>query len=462
MLGEHVIRELKAIVGADNVLTSRISREAYAYDATLIEALPDAVVFATAVDQVSRIMVLANKEKFPVVPRGCGINLSAGTIAKFGGIILVLTRMNKVLEIDYENRLAVVETGVLNMDVQKLVNPQGFMYAPDPASMKVNTLGGNLNECAGGMRGIKYGITKDHILGMEVVLPDGQVVWFGGKTAQIAPEMDIAALMIGSEGTLGVVTKIIIKLTPLPEAVKTVLCIFNSLEDAGQTVSDIIAQGIIPATLELMDQAVIEAVEDFVHIGLPKDAGAVLLIEVDGLKDGLDRQAEKIFEVAKANKAREVRLARDAKERDGLWVARRTSIGAVARLRPCYDLEDATVPRTQLPEMLRRCIALGKKYNLRIGMLAHAGDGNLHPLILFDDRDKDELHRVHECRREIFKEALALGGCLSGEHGIGLGKIEFMEWAYTPEDIAAMQRVKQAFDTGLILNPGKIVPKPAA
>lgn len=459
MVDRETLAELNRIVGKDNVLTSEVSLTTYMYDATLLYGKPDVVVFVQNAEQISAIVKLANAKKIPVTPRGAGMGLSGGTVPDRGGIVIVMTRMNRILEIDAVNRVAVVEPGVTNMELQKAVAPYGMVYIPDPASQKVSTMGGNLGENAGGMRGIKYGVTKDHILGVELVLPTGEIVNLGGKWEPIAPELNLLALLVGSEGTLGIATKIIVRLTPMPRAIKTMLAVYRSLEEAGNSVSQIIAHGIIPTTLELMDNKVIQAVEDWLHIGLPLEAGAVLLIEVDGWEAGLERQAEKIIEICRANGATEVKLARNAAERDSLWLARRTAIGAIARLRPSYDLEDATVPRTKLPEMLRRVEAIAEKYNVPIGMLAHAGDGNLHPLVLFDERDREEMERVHKTREEIFRAALELGGTLSGEHGIGLTKLDFMPLAFTPAELDFMRRERRAFDPHAVLNVGKFIPE---
>lgn len=459
MLDKDTLKELIRIVGRENVLTSEVSLATYMYDATLLYGKPDVVVFVENAQQIASILKLANSKGIPVTPRGAGMGLSGGTVPHRGGIVIVMTRMNRILEIDVQNRVAVVEPGVTNMELQKAVAPYGLMYAPDPASQKVSTMGGNFGENAGGMRGIKYGVTKDHILGVELVLPTGDIVTIGGKWEPIVPELNLLALLIGSEGTLGIATKIIVRLLPLPRAVKTLLAVYNTLEEAGNSVSQIVAHGIIPTTLELMDNKVIQAVEEWLHIGLPLEAGAVLLIEVDGWGPELERQAEKIKEICQANGATQVQLARDAVERDNLWLARRSAIGAMARLKPCYDLEDATVPRSRLPEMLRRVEAIAEKYRIPIGMLAHAGDGNLHPLVLFDERDQEEMERVHRTREEIFRAALELGGTLSGEHGIGLGKLDFMPLAFTPAELDFMRRERKAFDPNGILNPGKFIPE---
>lgn len=449
------------MVGRGNVVASPVSLATYGYDATLLEGRADAVVFPTSTEQVAAVLRYCHGRGIPVTPRGHGTDLSGGSVP-LGGVVMALTRMDRILSIDAVNRLAVVQPGVVNMDLQKAVDRLGLMYAPDPASQKVCSLGGNVGEGAGGMRGFKYGVTRDHVIGLKLVLADGEICHVGGALEPIVPGADWTGLMVGSEGTLAVVTEITVRLLPKPPAVKTMLAVFDRLEDAGSSVSAIVARGIVPTTLELMDRPVIEAVEAYVRAGLPTDAEAVLLIEVDGVESALARQAEVIEEVCRQQGAREVRVARSAAERDSLWLGRRTAIGAIARLRPCYDLEDATVPRNRLTEMLRQVRELAREFGLEIGMLAHAGDGNLHPLILFDDRNREELERVMAARSELFRRALALGGTLSGEHGIGLLKKEFMPWLFEAGALRTMAAVKAAFDPGGTLNPGKVLPEGTA
>ncbi len=456
MKGRPLVRALEKLAGPGNVLSSPVSLATYGYDATLLEGRADAVVFPTSTEQVSALLAFCHRHRVSVVPRGHGTNLSGGSVPQ-GGVVMALTRMNRVLSVDAPNRLAVVQCGVINLDLQKAAERAGLMYAPDPASQKVCSLGGNVAEGAGGMRGLKYGVTKDHVIGLKFVLADGEVCQAGGGLQPVAPVPDWTGLLVGSEGTLGVVTEITVRLIPRPPAVKTMLAVFDRLEDATATVSAIVARGIVPTTLELMDRPVVEAVEAYVHVGLPTDAEVVLLIEVDGLEAGLDRQAEVVQDVCRGQGAREVRLARSAAERDRLWLGRRTAIGAIARLAPCYDLEDVTVPRNRLTDMARVVRELSQKYDLTIGILAHAGDGNLHPLVLFDDRDADEVNRMMGARRELFRRALDLGGTLTGEHGIGLLKKEFMPWLFSPRELRTMDHVKAAFDPAGVLNPGKVL-----
>ncbi len=454
---QRLIARLKEIIDPDYVLSSDMDLELYGYDASLERARPDVVVVPGSTEEVSKVVALAYREKIPIIAWGSGTNLSGGTLALNGGIVIHFSRMNRILEIDIPNRTATVEPGVITLDLQTLVLQQGFVYAPDPASQKVSTLGGNFGENSGGPHCLKYGVTTNHVLGAEVVLYDGTVVWTGGKT-QDNPGYDLIGLLVGSEGTLGVVTKIMLKLIRAPEAVKTMLAVYETIEDAINTVSAIIAEGIIPATLEMMDNLVMKAVEESVHVGYPVDAAAVLIIELDGMADGMDLQAQKIMEICKRHNVREVRLARDDTERAELWAGRKGAFGAVARLRPSYLVCDGTVPRTKLPEVLGKVMEVGRKWDLPIGNVFHAGDGNLHPLILFDERDADELKRVHQAGREILKICADAGGTISGEHGIGTEKLKELSFIFSGFDIKFMQQIKKAFDPDGMWNPGKVLP----
>lgn len=451
-----VIARLKEIVGAKNVSATKVQQINYGFDATLPQYRPETVVFATTTEQVSKIMKLAQEYQIPVTPRGAATNLSGGTLPVSGGIVLSLTKMNKILEIDTENLVCVVEPGVINQDLQNALAGTGYFYPPDPASMKVCTIGGNIAECAGGPRCLKLGVTRDYILGLEVVWPDGRVSTLGGRFAGDR-DLDLVRLIVGSEGMLGIVTKAWLRLKPVSEAKKTMLAVYNEVEDASKTVSDIIAKGIIPLTLEFMDNLLINCAEDFAHIGLPRDAGAILIIEVDGYAPELARQVETIQKMCEANNARDFQIANSAAEVDQLWTARRVVIGAVARKRPSYSLQDVTVPRSNFPAISRAVVEAGKKYNLSVGILAHAGDGNLHPLVLFDARDEDEVARVHKAEEDICRAALELGGTISGEHGIGILKMPFMEWQFPPAAMDLVKGIKKAVDPNNILNPGKMV-----
>ena len=454
---QTLIERLKEIVGPEYVLHSEMDLTLYGYDASLIKGKPDVVVIPNSTEEVSRVVGLAYQEKIPVIGRGSGTNLSGGTIAVKGGIVIHFSRMKRILEIDLPNRTVTVEPGVITLDLQNLLLKQGFLYAPDPASQKVSTLGGNFGENSGGPHCLKYGVTTNHVLGAELVLYDGSVVWTGGKS-QDTPGYDLTGLLVGSEGTLGIATKIMLKLIPAPEAVKTMLAVYDSIQDASNTVSAVIAEGIVPATLEMMDNLVLKAVEESVHAGYPTDAAAVLIIELDGMVDGMERQAEKIMEICRRHNVLEIRLAKSDAERADLWAGRKGAFGAVSRLRPSYLVCDGTVPRTKLPEVLSKVLEVGKKYNLPIGNVFHAGDGNLHPLILFDERDQGDLERVHKVAAEILKICVDAGGTISGEHGIGTEKLKEMSLIFTDSDIDFMRQIKKAFDPYDLWNPGKLIP----
>jgi glycolate oxidase len=458
---QTLIERLKEIVGPEYVLHSEMDLTLYGYDASLMKGKPDLVVIPSSTEEVSRVVSLAYQEKIPVIGRGSGTNLSGGTVAVRGGIVIHFSRMKRILEVDLPNRTVTVEPGIITLDLQNLLLKQGFVYAPDPASQKVSTLGGNFGENSGGPHCLKYGVTTNHVLGAELVLYDGSVVWTGGKS-QDTPGYDLTGLLVGSEGTLGIATKIMLKLIPAPEAVKTMLAIYDSIQDASNTVSAIIAEGIVPATLEMMDNLVLKAVEESVHAGYPTDAAAVLIIELDGMVDGMERQAEKIMEICRRHNVREIRLAKSDAERADLWAGRKGAFGAVSRLRPSYLVCDGTVPRTKLPEVLSKVLEVGKKYNLPIGNVFHAGDGNLHPLILFDERDQGDLERVHKVAAEILKICVDAGGTISGEHGIGTEKLKEMSLIFTDSDIDLMRQIKKAFDPYDIWNPGKVIPAATA
>jgi len=457
---QELISKLKEIVDEEYVLSSAMDLVLYGYDASLEKGKPDVVVLPKSTEEVAEVVKLAHKHKIPVIPRGAGTNLSGGTIPTKGGIVIHFSRMNGILEIDIPNRTVIVQPGVITLDLQTLLLTKGFVYAPDPASQKTSTLGGNFGENAGGPHCLKYGVTTNHVLGAEVVLNDGTVIWTGGKS-QDNPGYDLTGLLVGSEGTLAIVTKILLKIIRAPEAVKTMLAIYDSIEDAGNTVSAIIAEGIIPATLEMMDNMVIQAVEDSVQAGYPRDAAAVLIIELDGMSDGMERQAAKILEICNRHKVKEIKLAKSDTERAELWAGRKGAFGAVSRLRPSYMVCDGTVPRTKLPEVLSKVLEIGKKYDLPIGNVFHAGDGNLHPLILFDERNKEETSRVHKAASEILKVCADVGGTISGEHGIGLEKLKEMLFIFSEKDIEMMRHIKQAFDPDNMWNPGKVIPETA-
>lgn len=459
MNNKELIGRLKEIVDPEYVLSSEMDLTLYGYDASLEKARPDAVVVPDSTEEVSKVVALAYKEKIPVIGRGSATNLSGGTVPIRGGIVIHFSRMNRILEEDIPNRTVTVEPGVITLDLQNLMLEKGFVYQPDPASQKVSTLGGNFGENSGGPHCLKYGVTTNHILGAEVVLDNGTVAWVGGKS-QDNPGYDLTGLLVGSEGTLAMATKLVLRLMRSPEAVKTMLAVYNTIEDGANTVSAIIAEGIIPATLEMMDNLVMQAVEESVHAGYPLDAAAVLIIELDGMRDGMERQAEKIMEICKRNNVREVRAAKSEVERAELWAGRKGAFGAVARLRPSYLVCDGTVPRTRLPEVLGKVMEAGKRYDLPIGNVFHAGDGNLHPLILFDERDSDELERVRKLGTEILRICADAGGTISGEHGIGTEKLKETAFIFSEMDFRFARQIKKAFDPHDILNPGKKVAQP--
>ena len=457
MEAKELIDRLKEIVDPEFVLSSEMDLALYSYDASLEKAVPDVVVLPASTEEVARIMTLAHEEKVPILGRGSGTNLTGGTIPVAGGIVVHFSRMNHILEIDTANRTATVEPGVITLDLQTEVMKQGFIYQPDPASQKVSTLGGNVGENSGGPHCLKYGVTSNHILGLEVVLNDGTVIMTGGKSRE-NPGYDLAGLFVGSEGTLGLVTKMILKLERAPEAVKTMLAIYETIEDGANTVSAIIAEGIVPATLEMMDNTVMRAVEETIKVGYPLDAAAVLIIELDGMPEGMDEKAAKVMEICKRNNVREVKLAKNEAERNILWAGRKGAFGAVGQVRPSYLCCDGTVPRTKLPEVLSQVIEIGRKYHLPIGNVFHAGDGNLHPLIMFDERDENELQRVHKASTEILKLCADAGGTISGEHGVGLEKLRETCFIFNESDLDLERSIRKAFDPDEILNPGKMIP----
>jgi len=457
MIPKELIQELRRIVGDRHVSESRTAAELYSYDGSLAKGAPGAVVFPADSAETARVVKAAARAKVPFVPRGFGTNLSGGTVMPHGGLTVCLSRLNRILGINPQGRSAVVQPGVTNLELQNALSPLGFFYAPDPASQKVATLGGNVGENSGGPRCLKYGVTTNHVLGLEVVLTSGELLRLGGADVD-SLGYDLRALLIGSEGTLAVVTEVTVRIMPKPEKVITQLVVYNAVDDAARSVAGIIAAGIVPATLEMMDSPIIRAVEDSYVCGYPRDAAAVLIIEVEGPAEGLDKQAGRIREICTANRCREVRDAASAEERGRLWEGRRGAFGAVARLAPNYLVNDCTVPRTLLPKALAQVAEIVKRHGFEHGNVFHAGDGNLHPLILFDSRDPDQLKRVHDAGWEIMQACVALGGTISGEHGIGLEKMEAMRMVFSDADIDAQRSLQEAFDPARVLNPGKMFP----
>jgi glycolate oxidase len=415
------------------------------------------VVLPETVEQVSEVIKLARRYGLPVTPRGAGTGLSGGAVPEMGGVVLVLTRMRRILEVNPEDGTALVEPGVVNLDLSRAVRPHGLYFAPDPASQRACTVGGNVAENAGGPHCLANGVTTNHVLGLELVLADGDTVWVGGRSRDL-PGYDLTGAVIGSEGTLAVVTKVRVRLLRLPEAAATLLAIFDEMDRASNAVSAIIGRGIVPAALEMMDREIIQAVEPSLHVGYPLDADAILLIEVEGFREEVAEESEVVEQVCLAQGAREVRVAADDLERERLWAGRKGAIGAIGRLMPNYYVLDGTVPRTRLPEVLRRIADVGRKHGFRIANVFHAGDGNLHPNILFDARQPGETQRVVEAGGEITRVCLEAGGTITGEHGIGLEKRQYMPWLFSGADLEAMARLKAVFATDELFNPGKIFP----
>lgn len=448
--------DLRRLLTPEQVLDSAEDRFLYAYDATSTKVMPDVVVLARSAQDVSAVMKYATEHGVPVVPRGAGSGLSGGSVPARGGIALSLAPMNRIKEIDLANMVAVVEPGVIVGDLQKAADEAGVYYPPDPGSQAYCTIGGSIAENAGGMHCLKYGVTKDYVMGLEVVLPSGDIVHLGGKQIKNVTGYNLVQLFVGSEGTLGIITEAILKLIPKPRAKKTMLAIFDQLDTAAEAVTGILHAGVIPAALEIMDNRSIVAVEDYLNLGLPRDAEAILLIEADGMPEAVEAEATTIERVCRGLGVREFKTARNAQESNDLWKARRAISPAISRLRPTKMGEDISVPRSAIPEMVRRVQKIGDEFNLPIVIFGHAGDGNLHPNILTDRRDPVEMERVEKAIAAIFDAAVELGGTLSGEHGIGLSKQPFLGKALTPETINLMKTLKQALDPRGVLNPGKI------
>ena len=457
MTTSEALHKIERIVGREYVSAGRVDTEVYRYDASLALGTPDAVVLPGDTEAAAAVMRAAAHAGLACIPRGFGTNLSGGSVAPQGGLIVELSRLDRILDINTKGRYAVVQPGVTNLELQNVLVPLGFYYAPDPASQKVSTLGGNLGENSGGPHCLKYGVTTNHVLGMTIVLGGGEVMCIGGAALD-PPGYDLRGVLVGSEGTLAIVTEMVLRILPLAESVVTLLVVYDDVADAARSVSDIIAAGIVPATLEMMDATVIRAVEESKPCGYPLDAAAVLIAEVDGTAAGLARQADEIAELCRKNQCREVRKAKDDAERNRLWAGRRGAFGAIARLAPNYLVADCTVPRSLLPDALRQVATIVEKYGLAHGNVFHAGDGNLHPLLLFDSRDAEQLHRVHEAGREIMEACTALGGTITGEHGVGMEKVGAMRMIFSDDDLDFQRRLCNAFDPHGLVNPGKMFP----
>ena len=453
-----LIEKLISAIGRENVIDAPDQLIVYECDGLTIDRkAPNAVVFPSTTKEVARVVRILHEARVPFVARGAGTGLSGGSLPPEGSVMIALTKMDHVVEVDIRNQRALVEAGVVNLHLSDEVNQQGYHFVPDPSSQYACTIGGNIAENSGGPHTLKYGVTTNHTLGVEVVLPNGQITWYGGKSDDTIG-YDLLGLMIGSEGMLGIVTRAWVKLTRLPQAWRTFLVVFDTVEDASQAVAGIIARGIVPSALEMLDKVVIGAIEEAYHFGFPLDAEAVLIIELEGHEVGLDKQADQVIRVCKENKTSKIQTAKDEKERNLLWMSRKRAFGAMGRLSPSYYVQDGVVPRTKIPEIMKVIQATGKKYNLLIGNVFHAGDGNIHPCIAYNDRDKDQAKRTVEASNEILQACVELGGSITGEHGIGYEKVNLMPLIFNETDILAMETVKQVFDEYNLSNPGKMFP----
>lgn len=457
----EVIRSLIKVVGVDNVLWEDADLLVYEYDGSVDRGTPVIVVLPKTTEEVSEIVKISRENSLPVVARGAGTGLSGGAIAEHGGIVIAMSRMSKIIEINERDRYAVVQPGVVNLDLSLISAPHGLYYAPDPSSQRACTIGGNIAENSGGPHCLAYGVTTNHVLGMEVVLSDGTITWFGGKERE-SLGYDMRGITIGSEGTLAIATTIVVRLLRMPETTKTMLVVFDDVEAASAAVSGIIGAGIVPAAVEMMDHFCIQAAEAAVGAGYPDGAGAVLLVELDGIEESVDDESEEIESICREFGPLEIRVATDTDEREKLWAGRKGVLGALGRLAPNYYLVDGTIPRTKLVDVLRQINELSERTGYKIANLLHAGDGNLHPSILFDERKPGDTENILEIGAEILRICVEAGGVLSGEHGIGLEKQEQMPLMFNEEDMAAMSMLKIAFQTEDSFNPGKVFPTGAA
>jgi glycolate oxidase len=457
MIPQAARDRIASLLGPNGYLDRPEDLQLYEYDGSQDKGRPDLVVFPRSTEDVVAIVNIAREHAGPIIGRGAGTGLSGGAIPVQGGIVVAFARMNRILEIDLANERAVVEPGVVNLDVTLAVEGSRYFFAPDPSSQKACTIGGNVSENAGGPHTLAYGVTTNHVLGLEVVLPDGTVVWTGGKETHL-PGYDLTGLLTGSEGTMVLVTKAVLRLMRKPEMVKTCLAIYNAAEDAGETVAEITARAITPVALEMLDGVMLRMVEEATHAGYPMDAAAVLLIELEGIKEAVEEQVEQVREACTVCRAREFRVARSAAERDLLWKGRKNAFGAVGRASPGYLVQDGVVPRTQIAPMLTFIRAVAEKYGLTISNIFHAGDGNMHPLILFNPHHAGELDRARAAGEEILRRCIAVGGTITGEHGVGLEKKELMAELFRPETLDMLRRLKTLFDPNFYFNPGKVLP----
>ncbi|MEX1275425.1 MAG: FAD-linked oxidase C-terminal domain-containing protein [Bacteroidota bacterium] len=457
MIPSATVEKLRAIVGRENYLDSPEDKLAYSYDGTpLLKQLPDAAIVPRSVDHISKILKLANEDGFAVVPRGSGTGLSGGSLPVENCVVLLMNHWNRILEIDQQNLTVWCEPGVITGNLHAAVEALGFLYPPDPGSAAICSIGGNVAENAGGLRGLKYGVTKNYVQGMEVVLPNGDVIVTGGKSMKDVAGYSLKDFMIGSEGTLGVLTRVLLRLIPKPQTSKTMLAFYDKLSDSAETVSDIIASKITPAALEFLDNTTIRCVEDYAHLGLPTSAAALLLIEVDGRKAEVEEDAAIIVELCRKHDAAEVRVAANDQEAARLRMARKGAFSSLARVRPTTILEDVTVPRSEVAPILEKINLIARQNDVMIGNFGHAGDGNLHPTCLTDERDAKEIRRVEKAIEEIFLQSVKFGGTISGEHGIGLAKRRFLEMTTSEPAIEMMRKIKASLDPNGVLNPGKI------
>jgi glycolate oxidase len=456
MLDERIKKELIDIVGLENFTEAKIDMVSYAYDAMGSKGRPDCAVWVTSTEEISRIMQLASREKIPVTPRAAGTSIAGMVVPTRGGIVLDVMRMDRILEINVEDRVCVVEPGVVYADLQKALAPLGFTLPTEPGSSIASAIGGNVATNAGGLKGAKYGTTKDYVLGLKVVLPDGRIMKTGTRTMKTSSGYNLTQLFVGSEGTLGIMTEIILKIVPLAKATATGLGLFDSLEDAGRAVTQTMSSGVIPSVMEVMGRYLIQAINENTDLNLP-DVDTMLLVETDGYtQTEADAQMDKVIEIFKRNKASEVQMAKSAEERADLWAARKSTHPVAARLNNSLVVEDVTVPMSRLADLFREFGKVIKKYNLKVAMCAHAGDGNFHPLIAFDRRDQDMVEKVEKANDELFEMTIAMGGTLSGEHGIGTVKAKYMPLEHDETAMDMMRTIKRAFDPHNILNPGKM------
>jgi len=460
-LPPSLLQQFRRIVGDDGVVSDRDELLVYECDAyTLEKNLPNVVVLPSTTEEVAAIVKLCYANEIPIIPRGAGTSLSGTVLPVDGGVMIALTRMNRVLEVDIRNRRALVEAGCVNVWVTDAAKPHGLLYAPDPSSQTACTIGGNVATNSGGPHTLKYGVTTNHILGFEMVSPEGEIEWIGAAPdgGEDVEGFDLRGVIIGCEGMFGVITRVLVRLVPAPEAFKTLLGVFETVDDASQTVSDIIEAGIVPGAMEMMDQLIVTAIESAYLFGFPLDAGAVLIIELDGLSVDLEAQTDRVRAICEQNHSREVRIAKDDAERAALWKSRKRAFGAIGRLSPNFLTEDGVVPRSKLPEIMRFVHATSEKYGQRIANVFHAGDGNIHPLVLYDERDPEQVKNALAAGHEILEKCVELGGSATGEHGIGVQKIDFMKQQFSEDDLDAMRTLRKVFDPAGRCNPHKMFP----